>query len=120
MATGEDDLICDFAEFYHVFDIGALPPTTAAALSVGLPMGSRTKKRLAGMRFDFTDMLLALIVDGINILIWQNTKDGHKNRRKPKSLYKKLTEEPEKKEEYKIFRSPDAFEAWYQKRMNHG
>ena len=33
-----------------------------------------------------TDYLLALIGDGIHDLIWQKTKDGRKNRRRPKRL----------------------------------
>lgn len=33
-----------------------------------------------------TDYLLAIIGDGIHDLIWQKTKDGRKNRRRPKRL----------------------------------
>jgi hypothetical protein len=33
-----------------------------------------------------TDYLLAIIGDGIHDLIWQKTKDGSKNRRRPKRL----------------------------------
>lgn len=32
------------------------------------------------------DYLLALIGDGIHDLIWQKTKDGRKNRRRPKRI----------------------------------
>lgn len=32
------------------------------------------------------DYLLAIIGDGIHDLIWQKTKDGRKNRRRPKRL----------------------------------
>jgi len=65
-------------------------------------------------------MLLALIVDGVNMLVWQNTKDGHKGRNRPKSVYKLLTEPPEeKKEQYTVFRSVDDFEKWHKEKMNH-
>lgn len=64
-------------------------------------------------------MLLALIVDGVNILTWQNTKDGAKGRNRPKSIFKGLTEE-KKVDEYQVFNGSDAFEEWHKKRMNHG
>lgn len=33
-----------------------------------------------------TDYLLALVADGIHDLIWQKTKDGRKNRKRPKRI----------------------------------
>lgn len=36
--------------------------------------------------WDTTAYLLALIGDGIHDLIWQKTKDGQKNRRRPKRI----------------------------------
>lgn len=33
-----------------------------------------------------SDYLLAIIADGVHDLIWQKTKDGRKNRRRPKRL----------------------------------
>lgn len=64
-------------------------------------------------------MLLAIIADGINLLIWQNTKDGAKGRHRPDSIFKKLTED-KKKDELEVFEDSDAFNDWYQKRMKHG
>lgn len=53
----------------------------------------------------------AMVIDCLNILIWHNTKNGHKGRGKPKSLYKMLTEE-EKKEELETFEEPDDYLKW--------
>lgn len=33
-----------------------------------------------------TDYLVALVADGIHDLIWQKTKDGRKNRKRPKRI----------------------------------
>ena len=93
---------------------------TAGALCVGLPDASRTKRRLSGMKLSLQEMLLAIIADGINLLIWQNTKDGARGRHRPDSLFKKLTEDKKKKDELEVFDDSDAFNEWYQKRIKHG
>ena len=111
--VGEDELICDLAEVYHIFNWKELPPTLVATLSVGLGNDSRIKRKITGQRIEFRDMLLALIVDGINTLIWQRTKDGAKNRNKPESLFKRLTEQDKNKEELEVFDSIEAYERWY-------
>jgi len=64
-----------------------------------------------------TDMLLALIVDGINTLIWQPTKDGLKGRHRPESLFRKLTEEKKPKDELQVFEDADSYEKWYRSKM---
>ena len=56
-------------------------------------------------------MLLALLVDGVNILIWQ--RSGAKRNKKPSSIFRKLTEKKKNpKDELMSFRSPEAYEAW--------
>lgn len=84
-----------------------------ATLSVGLGNDSRIKRKMYKLQIGVQEMLLAMIVDGINILIWQNTKDGAKNRNKPESLFKKLTEQEKNKEELEVFDSIEAYERWY-------
>ena len=64
-------------------------------------------------------MLLALVVDGINTLIWQQTKDGRKGRNRPESVYKKLTEEKKPKEELQTFDDVASYEEWYQSKMRN-
>lgn len=53
--------------------IFAAPPNTAVFHAVEQGWGT-------------TDYLLALIGDGIHDLIWQKTKDGRKNRKRPKRI----------------------------------
>ena len=60
-------------------------------------------------------MLLAMLVDGVNISIWQ--RGGAKKNRKPASIFKKLTEEKKPKDELMAFRTIDDFEAWRNKKM---
>lgn len=114
LSVSEDDVICDLAETYHITNYRELAPSLVATLCVGLPDFSRIKRKMAGMKIDLTQMLLALVVDGINTLIWQNTKDGMKGRNRPESIFKKLTEEQKPKDIYESFGSIEEFEQWYQ------
>lgn len=66
-------------------------------------------------------MLAAIIIDNLQVLIWQNTKDGHKGRRRPASfLLKLLGEDKKKKDELKAFESSDEFDAWYKRKHQNG
>lgn len=78
----------------------------AATLAAGLRTYSRCMMRIAGERLTLTESLLALLVDKVAILCWQNTEDGQRGRNLPESIYKALTEE---KEEYKGFASGQDF-----------
>lgn len=114
LSVSEDDVICDLAETYHITNYRELAPSLVATLCIGLPDFSRIKRRIAGIKIDLNQMLLALVVDGINTLIWQNTKDGMKGRNKPESIFKKLTDEQKPKDEYEKFDTVEDFEKWYQ------
>ena len=111
--VSEDDLICDLAETYHIFNWRELPPSLVATLSIGLSNDSRIKRKIIKQTVSLRDLLLALLIDGVNTLIWQNTKDGAKNRNKPESLFKKFTEQNKPREELEVFNSQEAFELWY-------
>ena len=70
--------------------------------------------------FDLNEMLMAMLVDGINILIWQNTRDGQKNRNHPKSIYKVLMGLDKKvTDELMTFDSIEAYEEWHQTKMRN-
>ena len=113
-------MICDLAQIYHVFDWRELPPDMVATLVIGLPRNSRVKRKLSGMDLDLNEMLLAMLVDGINILIWQNTRDGQKNRNHPKSIYKVLMGLDKKvTDELMVFDTIEAYEAWHQAKMRN-
>lgn len=107
IAKQEHNLICDFAETYHVFDYKALPVRTAATLAAGLPANSRVKMALAGQKVDNETLLQAIIADRLGLLVWAQTEDGRRNRNRPKSIYDALTREREEI----IFRTPEEFMA---------
>lgn len=71
---------------------------------------------MAGVKLGLTDMLLAMIVDGINLRVWQNSKDGMKGRNKPESLLKRLTEDKKPDDDIQAL-DIDDYEAWYQAKM---
>lgn len=116
--VSEDDLVCDLAETYHIFNWRELPPSLVATLSVGLSNDSRIKRRISNQRVTFNDMLMALLIDGVNLLVWQNTKDGAKNRNRPESLYKKFTEDEKPKDDLEVFTSVEAYEKWYKSKRS--
>lgn len=55
-------------------------------------------------------MLLALLVDGVNISNW--LQNGAKRNRKPQSIFRKLTEQEKPKDELMSFRTPEEYEEW--------
>ena len=81
-----------------------------ATLAVGLPDSSRIKRKYSGINLTLEQMLLAMLVDGVNISIWQ--RGGGKKSRKPMSIFKKLTEKEKPKDELMSFRSPEEYEKW--------
>lgn len=110
--AGEEELICDLAETYHILDMRALPPKTVATLAVGLRENSRIKMKIAGMDHQPGFMMQSAILDGIRMLIWMQTKDGTKGRNRPKSMVEQMIKK-DKKEEVLSFNTPEEFErAW--------
>lgn len=110
----ETELICDFAETYHILDWRTLPLNTAAALSVGLRDNSRVKMKLAGVEAGQDTLLLAAIVDRLSLLWWAKTKDAESGKNRPHSIFEKLTRRPEDEEpkkEITAFRSGEEFRA---------
>lgn len=105
----EDDLICDFAEYYKIYDYRALPSDYAATLCAGLREHSRVMMRIAGAKINLKDSLLARIADELAFISWTKTKDGQKNRNRPKSIFASLT--TEKVVEHESFTTADDFKA---------
>lgn len=111
VAVGEDELTCDFAQIYQITDWRALPLKTAAVLAAGLPDSSRIRRKLSGDRIDLTTALLAMILDRLKVLCWQNTEDGINGRNYPESTFERLTGRAAPRTRVSGFRSPEAFEA---------
>ncbi len=76
VADGEDDLICDFAQTYHILDWRGLPLPLAATLASGLPGDSRCKLRITGAAVPLQTMLLASLTDQVSLMLWRYAKEG--------------------------------------------
>ena len=94
LRIGKDELICDLAETYHIYDYRTIRPSLLATLAVGLRDNSRIKMKIIGEKFDINTQLLASIADRLSILIWQKTENGHKGINKPVSILESLNSEP--------------------------
>lgn len=67
--------------------------------------------KLSGSKLTLIQTLLARIVDELSFQSWAKTKDGQKNRNRPKSVLKALTED--KEDEIVSFVSAEDFNrAW--------
>ena len=91
--VGKDELICDFAETYHIIELRSIRPSMLATLAAGLRNNSRIKMKMAGTKIDLKDMLLASITDKLGIMLWQKTKDGNKGINPPKLVITELMTE---------------------------
>ena len=82
-----------------------------ATLCFGLRDDSRVKMKLSGSKITLTQTLMARMVDELSFQSWAQTKDGQKNRNRPESVLKALTEE--KQDETVSFITVEDFErAW--------
>lgn len=104
----KDELICDMAETYHIYDLRGLPLKTLAVLACGLSADGRVMRKMRGSVLTFRDSLMCLAIDKISQLVWLQSKDGEKNRNRPKSILEELTKP---KAEPKGFSSVSEFEA---------
>lgn len=96
VATDEDALICDLAETYQIYDYRRLPLKMVAVFSFGLREDSRIKMKMNDIGVPFETLLLAGIQDKLNVLIWQQTKDGMNGRNYPASMLALLTKSQKK------------------------
>lgn len=124
---GEDELICDLAETYNLFIPSftseklidtqgrELLPSLVATLACGLSGNSRIKRKISNRTLDLNETLLAIIADRLGIIAWQRSKDGYKNRNRPKSIFEMLVGQDKKKDELEIFESQESFDEWYKR-----
>lgn len=102
-------LICDFAETYGIYDMGLLPAQLVATLASGLRADSRIKMKINGAKVPNDILLLAHAVDRLSLLVWQNTKDGQRNRNRPESIAERILNGEPKRYKCSSFDSPDDF-----------
>lgn len=114
---GEEDLLCDFAEFYHIdpHTFNSLPPTTQAALAAGLPFSSRSLRRKSGLPQPLEIMLLARLIDEVQLLRYGLSDQKGGKPQLMTDLLEKAEKERRKAKEppkYKGFRDRASFDAW--------
>lgn len=117
IAKDERALECDFAEIYHVFDYKALGARRAATLAAGLSPDSRIKRAIAGQKHTSQTVLLSAIADGIHLLLWMNSKDGHRGTNRPASILGELMKDDA--DELTAFDSFEAYERARAERMEN-
>lgn len=64
-------------------------------------------------------MISALQLDALNLLVWQNSKDGQKGRNKPKSILEESTKKL-RKQNSDTFNSIAEFEAFRKRFVKDG
>lgn len=75
----------------------------AADLAVELPKQSRTNKALGiSNGISLTDEILCSIDYWCHVIAWQNTKDGQKNRNKPKPILECFSSSNKKQKDLEI------------------
>lgn len=119
ISVSEDDLICDFAETYHIYDYKSLPVPYAAILAVGLRDDSRIKMRITESKGTFEQHILSMIYDNVNIIKYYHTQDAVDGVNQPELLAPKLFDKDYKPKEkadedkYMRFSSGEDFKkAW--------
>lgn len=119
-----DELTCDMAETYGVFDIKRLPVRLAATLAAGLRENSRVKMKLTGTKAEDNIFLLAMIADVLRWFQWSWSENATDDNR-PESLARyyrngKTVETPKPQEKnFVVFDTPEDFKAEW-KRLGGG
>ena len=113
ITVGEDELICDLAETYGIYEYRAHSPLYIGTLAAGLRDDSRIKMKVSGERLSISQLLAAMTVDKLANLVWMQSKDGVKGRNKPASVVEQLRGSASKPSEIHGFDSPEEFQkAW--------
>lgn len=91
VSVDEDALTCDLASEYKILNWRELPLSLVSTLAIGLSEDSRIKKKITGTKVDTDTLLLAMLIDSVNMLIYMNTKDAKDGINRPKSIATILT-----------------------------
>lgn len=108
--TDEDALLCDFAQYYNIYDIEELGLIKLSIFAWGLPDDSRSKKLMSKQKVSLETYLQAQAVDALNMLVWSKTKDGQHNRNRPKSIAQSLLPKQKVDDNHQNFASGKEFE----------
>ena len=76
IGQGEEELICDFAETYHIYDYKSLPASRAAILASGLRADSRIKTKMRCEKLTLTQTLIATMIDPFAQVVYARFGQG--------------------------------------------
>lgn len=115
-----DALICDLAEYYHIYNYRELPPSKVATFSCGLREDSRIKSRLLNLEVTYSTFLITSIFDLLNLIWWSKTEDGQRNVNRPEFISKKMIIEETKESDIPYFETGEDFENYRNKLLGKG
>ena len=102
-------MVCDLFEVYGIPDYTRVPGKLLATLVCGLGKNSRVGMKLSGFDYSVTEILLARIVDGVEMLLWAGY--GGKKSKKPQSVLEAMTNQQKKKKDpVEVYRSAAEFD----------
>lgn len=105
-------MICDLAETYGILDYRSVPARLLGTLLVGLREDSRLMQAYAGTRGSLEQIMLASLIDSMNLLLWSRTEDGRKGRNKPTRIapyYLGKEQKKQKRTDIETYSSLDEF-----------
>lgn len=120
IATDEDSLICDLAQYYHVFDYRSMTVESVATLSAGLPEDSRIMRKMSNQNISKTELVLAAIYDDFNYFLYSLTPDGKKGIGKPVSIVEKWMNINDDEQQIMAFDSVNSYEKAKQRILGGG
>ena len=88
MAKYKDELTCDLAETYQIYDFQKLPVKTLATLTIGLRDDSRVKRAINNQHEVSDNTLLSLLIDLFTIYIYKQSKKNSSDF--PEPILKKV------------------------------
>ena len=107
MSRYENDMICDLAETYQIFDYRRVPGRLLGTLVAGLGPNSRVYQKLAEQEVPTDTFLLTAIVDELRMIVY--LLDGNKNKKAPDPIAGRLIKQQEKPRKHVSFRTPEEF-----------
>lgn len=114
MADHESAIICDLAQYYHIYDWRKFEVGYIATLVLGLGADSRTMLEIADTPFSINTYISAITADYLaNLLFVEIKKSTKKKVDKPKSLLEILQNAKNKgdaQKELRTYRTPEEFE----------
>jgi len=108
-AICKDALICDFAEYYHLYDLHSVDLRTASVLACGLPADSRSIRKITGQKYSLEMIIRMKTLDTL-ASIEHAYVSVHSKRKvpRPQSIFKLLSGKTDK--DVQAFRSGAEFE----------